>query len=441
MIKKYFLGFFLIILSIACMQNVVSAFATFNKFGGAIHQNISTSALLQVGISEASFQVIDDGNTSQDHIGTKKFETASHHFDNNHLANGVKYTKKQLALAIISAVEADKDKSAWQETLYTFGELLHPVQDFYSHTNYVELKLSANPALKPEDIPLPNWDDLTGLAPSRSGLKSGYFFYKNAGNNELTNVRRISAKMIKLEFPGTNFLSDKKYAEAIKDYDHYLKYAAAAPIDVLHRDLNKDESGSSAGKMINPNTGKSLFDYAFNLAVRESIRQWQRLEDGIKEKYPDRAKRIILSLKKGIGQVKIVKGPLLEAISVPADKPEPVNTNSILNKDEYYVIDVSGTYSCWDDKTDGVDAYYLYSHSWREVPKPEAWKHLLLDDLSMFDTAEQNGDITDYHADHFYSTYITGKGNSLKLQIADAINSSGDNHGGLEVKIYRGLVQ
>lgn len=435
-----FLGLIGILSIFSFSRNAVNAFATFNYFGGTVHQNISSAALAPLGISEDSFQVMDDGNTAQDYVGTKRFLTASHHFDDNRLADGVKYIDSQLAVAISSAADADKDKKAWKNTLYTFGELIHTAQDFYAHSNYVEFNLKDNASLKPEDIPLPDWNTIANLSPSRTGLKSGYFFYVNAGNNEKTNIRRVSANMIKLEFKGTNFLSDREYAEATKDYDGYIKYVTEVPIDVLHRDLNKDNNASSAGKMVNPATGKTIFDYAFNLAVRETNREWARLEAGIKEKYPAKANRIILSLKKGLGKIKVARGPLLETVLVPADKPEPVKTSMVLNKDEYYVIDASGTYSCWDDQTDGVDAYYCDAE-WRVGPKPVAWKQLLLDDVSMFTIAEQNEDTTDYNSSHFYSTYIPGTGKPLKLQISDAIGSSSDNHGGLEVKIYRGIIQ
>lgn len=422
------------------LRSGVNAFATFNWVGGTVHQNISTSALTPLGISENSFQIIDDGNTSQDYVGTKKFTTASHHFDDNRLADGVEYINEELNKAINSAANADKDKKAWKETLYTFGELAHTVQDFYAHSNYVEYKLKDNLAQNPGDIPLPNWDEIAKLKPSRTGLKSGYFFYRNAGDNEKTNFRRVSANMVKREYPGTNFLSDGEFAEAAKDFDGYIKYATETPIDVLHRDINKDNGESFAGKKVNPVTGKTIFDYAFNLAMRETDREWKRLEEGIKEKYPEKSGRIIASLKKGVGNIKVLRGQFLEKILVPADNSEPAKSLLALNKGEYYVIEASGAYSCWEDKTDGVDAYYCDAE-WRVGPKPVAWQQLLLDDVPMFKIAEENGDATDYNPNHVYSTYLAGKGNTLKLQISDAIGSSSDNHGGLEVKIYRGIVQ
>jgi hypothetical protein len=291
-------------------QDAVNAFATFNCFGGNVHKNISSAALAPLGISEDSFQAIDDGNVSQDYVRTRNFLTASHHFDDNRLADGVNYIDSQLAEAISSAADADKDKKAWKKTLYTFGEWIHAAQDFYAHSNYVEFNLKDDTSLKPEDIPLPDWSAIANISPSRIGLKSGYFFYVNVGNNEITNSRHVSVNMIKLEFKGTFFLSDKEYEEATKDFNGYIKYVTEVPIDVLHRDLNKDNDASSAGKMVNTATGKTIFDYAFNLAVRETSREWIRLEDGIREEYPAKADRIILSLKKGIGKIKVARGPL-----------------------------------------------------------------------------------------------------------------------------------
>lgn len=88
------------------------------------------------------------------------------HFDNSLFAEGLAYIKAQHAL-IAQSNDGYEMRSA-------FGRLTHAVQDFYSHSNYVDLWLEANGGFektKPEDI--------NGLEPSLLNsprLVSGNFF-------------------------------------------------------------------------------------------------------------------------------------------------------------------------------------------------------------------------------------------------------------------------
>ncbi len=61
-----------------------------------------------------------------------------YHFDGSAFEKSYQYVEKQRALTISSLVAKDAS-SAWS----AFGRLTHAVQDFYSHSNYVELWLAS----------------------------------------------------------------------------------------------------------------------------------------------------------------------------------------------------------------------------------------------------------------------------------------------------------
>jgi hypothetical protein len=129
-------------------------------------------------------------------------------------------------------------------------------------------------------------------------------------------------------------------------------------------------------------------------------------------------------------------GNLLETIFVPADQPDPVYTNMMLEQGKSYTIEASGVYSCWSDHPEGgVDAYYCYAE-WRCGTSGEAWNQLLLNDKPMAEIARENGESDSYNPEHVYRATLMGNGESLKLQISDAQNSWSDNLYGLNVSIY-----
>lgn len=281
------------------------AFKTFNgafasrypHFGGTIHQNISSVALSVLGISEASFQVIDDGNTSQDDIASEKF-TASphHHFDDNLISQSMAYITSQRMRIIEAAENAHTDPKALKDALNAFGELLHSAQDFYSHTNYVEIALKANSSLRPAEIPIVDWNHRP------TGLRSGYFWWEGYTENECTRPRDYVIAMLYKAGVQGNFVGAQGLAQLRENFPNflgYLDYATDLTHEVFHADLNKDGPNEPEGRVVVDTTGITLHDYAFNLAVRETQRQWQKLEEAIRLRYPQNAAAIIRALKGG----------------------------------------------------------------------------------------------------------------------------------------------
>jgi hypothetical protein len=136
------------------------------------------------------------------------------HFDNCAFAPGVARIQSMWALI-----------KQGQDVLQNFGGLLHTVQDFYSHSNWVELFQ--------DQSPVPVWD----LDPSSlpAAIVSGTY-----GDSP------------KLCGPG-------------------------AP---THAELNKDSPGSTEGQKVvaaGPNQGATLFQLAYNTAVAATRVQFAQL--------------------------------------------------------------------------------------------------------------------------------------------------------------------
>ena len=115
-------------------------------------------------ISARALQEIIAGNLGQD-MGWDQFKPHVH-FDNSLFSDGLAFMEEQHAII----TQSDSANKMWS----AFGKLTHAAQDFYSHSNYVDLWLKANGGFektKPEDI---NGLDEKLLNDSR--LVSGNFF-------------------------------------------------------------------------------------------------------------------------------------------------------------------------------------------------------------------------------------------------------------------------
>lgn len=96
-----------------------------------------------------------------------------YHFDNNAFEKSCAYIEEQRAL-VVSSLMANDAPSAWA----AFGRLTHTAQDFYAHSNYIDLWLSCQPA---DAIPTPS--DVHPLDPdliSSPALRSGKVYLLEA---------------------------------------------------------------------------------------------------------------------------------------------------------------------------------------------------------------------------------------------------------------------
>lgn len=145
---------------------------------------------------------------------------SNHHFDNCCFKEGVEYINEEW-----KKVQAQADKLS-DDGLAAFGRLLHTVQDFYAHSNWVEIHQSYDP--------IPVWNlDVKNLP---SGIMSGTW--------PLGSPKRCNSNV------------------------------------PPHSKLNKDDETSEEGQKVvatGPNKGKTLFYLTRETAIRATLIQFERL--------------------------------------------------------------------------------------------------------------------------------------------------------------------
>jgi hypothetical protein len=88
--------------------------------------------------SSRALEKITAANLHQDRL-LGQIGHDEYHFDSSAFEKSNEYVEEQRALTI-SSLAANHTPSAWS----AFGRLTHAVQDFYSHSNYVDLWLSSH---------------------------------------------------------------------------------------------------------------------------------------------------------------------------------------------------------------------------------------------------------------------------------------------------------
>ena len=98
------------------------------------HEAITRQALADT-FSSAALQSIVNANLRQDDL-KGQIGHDEYHFDNNAFERARTYLEVQRAL-VWEALSAGEAPAAWA----AFGRLIHTAQDFYAHSNYVDLWL------------------------------------------------------------------------------------------------------------------------------------------------------------------------------------------------------------------------------------------------------------------------------------------------------------
>lgn len=129
-----------------------------------VHAEITRNALMGK-FSDQALGTIITANLRQDRllglIGHDEY-----HFDSNAFDQSYAYLEEQRTLTI-SSLEGDDIPTAWS----AFGRLIHTAQDFYAHSNYIDLWLSCQPdgALPTPTEVDPLDEDLINTRALRSG--------------------------------------------------------------------------------------------------------------------------------------------------------------------------------------------------------------------------------------------------------------------------------
>ena len=96
-----------------------------------------TRKALSEHFSPHALEAILAANLKQDDLLTGQIGHDEYHYDNNAIAESDHYLEEQRALTI-AALHNEDLASAWA----AFGRLIHTAQDFYAHSNYVDLWLA-----------------------------------------------------------------------------------------------------------------------------------------------------------------------------------------------------------------------------------------------------------------------------------------------------------
>jgi hypothetical protein len=172
-----------------------------------VHTEITRSALMGK-FSDHALETIIAANVRQDRllglIGHDEY-----HFDSNAFDQSYAYLEEQRTLTISSLEEADVP-SAWS----AFGRLIHTAQDFYAHSNYIDLWLSCQPdgvLPTPTEVD-PLDEDLIHTRALRSGkiylLLEILYFFRPFRRIALRLLPRDSHAWMNLDSPeqGPNFI-------------------------------------------------------------------------------------------------------------------------------------------------------------------------------------------------------------------------------------------
>jgi hypothetical protein len=119
--------------------------------------------------SSRALQKMIQANLNQDRL-RGQIGHDEYHFDNNAFEKSYVYLEEQRALTI-SLLMANDAPAAWS----AFGRLTHTVQDFYAHSNYIDLWLGRQP-----DGALPTPSEIDPIAPdliNTCALRSGKVYF------------------------------------------------------------------------------------------------------------------------------------------------------------------------------------------------------------------------------------------------------------------------
>ena len=323
--------FILVLIILSIFIYPVYSFNTFRVKGPAVHEEITSQAIVGETSAE-TFKIIDDAGSTQDRIGSGWFENPTHHFDDNEINGSLDYIDSQFVNAVHMAGDCDIKASYRDYALENMGHLFHTIQDFYAHSNYVELCLKKGLPLKPI-IPFERrWNN------KPSGLKTGYFYAMNtAFLSEATILpRAFCVWRLSSLYPHERFASNAERAAIVgKDYFQGALDYATGPYAVLHMDINKDKASTFQGALIDPASNRTLFDIAKDLAVQETRRWWDRFLNEVRKEYPNRADDLIAILRgqKAPGQGREEKEETEKPFE-PVEKVKPLELILDISRDE-----------------------------------------------------------------------------------------------------------
>ena len=122
--------------------------------------------------SPRALETVIEANLNQDRL-RGQIGHDEYHFDNNAFEKSYSYIEEQRALTV-SSLMANDVLPAWS----AFGRLTHTAQDFYAHSNYIDLWLACQP-----DGAIPTPPEVPALDPDlieSPALRSGKVYWLEA---------------------------------------------------------------------------------------------------------------------------------------------------------------------------------------------------------------------------------------------------------------------
>jgi hypothetical protein len=156
----------------------------------SVHAQITRQAL-EATFGVRALRAVVAANVHADDLWNQ-FGHDEMHFDNNAFEAGHAYVERQRAL-IRPALEVGELEVAWR----AFGRLTHTVQDFYAHSNYVDLWLACQPnGMVPPAAEIDPLDDILANGPS---LRSGKAYSPFGFLSFVPGVRKLVVPLLPLD--------------------------------------------------------------------------------------------------------------------------------------------------------------------------------------------------------------------------------------------------
>lgn len=129
--------------SIAAMSLALMYSHSANAFGsdeaGNIHEQVTREALKGT-ICDANLNIVVKGSSAADVAGAEGAKDPRRHFKTGELIKCLNLVDREKRKLINYAQNADTDEKSRARALFLLGQAMHTLQDFYSRSNYIELK-------------------------------------------------------------------------------------------------------------------------------------------------------------------------------------------------------------------------------------------------------------------------------------------------------------
>lgn len=224
---------------------------------GKYHIAITNDALGN-HFNNSALEYVTKGNLDSDKLRlnifgiTDGYDLSAPHFNKTskeECKNFLDCAQEVVTDDFVQAAKSDEEED-YAQAFYDLGRMIHNIQDFYSHSNWINLT-EGEEKIWNEDIENPNVDN-------PQNFKTGSYSY-------------VSQFLDKINPFYESYLKE--------NYDDL--YAGSS--DISHYGLNKDNPGTIADEIYKERTGDSGFELAKSDATLHTEKKWKEIEADLKE--------------------------------------------------------------------------------------------------------------------------------------------------------------